>query len=89
VATAIFCQPVRPEPRPAVQSPLVVQPTGFHAVCKWIGNTAAIAAKHYLAVREEDYERAAAQDENKTTQAETDTRLCRFPLVVAPLRKIA
>ncbi len=33
----------------------------IHVVCEWIGNTAAIAAKHYLTVREEDYERAAAQ----------------------------
>ncbi len=32
----------------------------IHVVCAWIGNTAAIAAKHYLTVREEDYERAAA-----------------------------
>jgi len=31
----------------------------IHVVCGWIGNTAAIAAKHYLTVREEDYERAA------------------------------
>src|SRR6516162_277379 len=33
----------------------------IHVVCEWIGNTAAIAAKHYLIVREEDYERATAQ----------------------------
>ncbi|MSQ96750.1 MAG: site-specific integrase [Gemmataceae bacterium] len=31
----------------------------IHVVCEWIGNTAAIAAKHYLTVREEDFERAA------------------------------
>ncbi len=30
----------------------------IHVVCDWIGNTAAIAAKHYLTVREEDYQRA-------------------------------
>lgn len=30
----------------------------IHVVCEWIGNTAAIAAKHYLTVREEDYQRA-------------------------------
>jgi integrase len=30
----------------------------IHVVCAWIGNTAAIAAKHYLTVREEDFERA-------------------------------
>lgn len=33
----------------------------IHVVCQWIGNTAAIAAKHYLTVREEDYKRAAGQ----------------------------
>jgi integrase len=31
----------------------------IHVVCQWIGNTAAIAAKHYLTVREEDFERAS------------------------------
>ena len=30
----------------------------IHVVCEWIGNSAAIAAKHYLTVREEDFERA-------------------------------
>jgi hypothetical protein len=30
----------------------------IHVVCAWIGNTAAIAARHYLTVREEDYARA-------------------------------
>jgi integrase len=38
----------------------------IHVVCQWIGNTAAIAAKHYLTVREEDYERAAAQSGAKS-----------------------
>ncbi len=31
----------------------------IHVVSHWIGNTATIAAKHYLTVREEDFERAA------------------------------
>jgi integrase len=31
----------------------------LHVVCAWIGNTAMIAAKHYLQVRETDFERAA------------------------------
>ncbi len=31
----------------------------IHVVCSWIGNSAAIAAKHYLQVRESDFERAA------------------------------
>jgi integrase len=31
----------------------------LHVVCEWIGNTEMIAAKHYLQVREADFERAA------------------------------
>src|SRR6185312_1959291 len=31
----------------------------IHVVCEWIGNSAAIASKHYLTVREDDFERAA------------------------------
>ncbi|HZZ77637.1 MAG TPA: site-specific integrase [Gemmataceae bacterium] len=31
----------------------------IHVVCAWIGNTAAIAAKHYLTVRETDFQRAS------------------------------
>jgi integrase len=45
----------------------------IHVVCEWIGNTAAIAAKHYLTVREEDYERASAGG------AESGARGAHFP----------
>jgi integrase len=31
----------------------------IHVVCKWIGNSALIAARHYLQVTESDYEQAA------------------------------
>jgi len=31
----------------------------MHVVCAWIGNSQAVAAKHYLQVREEDFQRAA------------------------------
>ena len=31
----------------------------IHVVCSWIGHTAAIAQKHYLQVRDEDFDRAA------------------------------
>jgi len=31
----------------------------IHVVCAWIGNSTAIAAKHYLQVRDSDFERAA------------------------------
>ncbi len=30
----------------------------IHVVCEWIGNSAAIAAKHYLRVANSDFERA-------------------------------
>lgn len=46
----------------------------IHVVCQWIGNTAAIAAKHYLTVREEDYERAAGQ-----SGAESGAQGAHFP----------
>jgi hypothetical protein len=32
----------------------------IHVVCSWLGNTALIAAKHYLQVTEADFDRAAA-----------------------------
>lgn len=32
----------------------------IHVVCAWIGNSAAVAAKHYLQVTEEDFARAVA-----------------------------
>ena len=31
----------------------------IHVVCEWIGNSQAVAAKHYLRVTESDFERAA------------------------------
>ena len=50
----------------------------MHVVCAWIGNTQAVAAKHYLQVRDEDFERAAKRDAEddalptqKTTQQPT------------------
>jgi len=33
----------------------------IHVVCAWIGNSQAVAAAHYLTVREEDFEKAALQ----------------------------
>jgi integrase len=49
----------------------------IHVVCEWIGNSAAIAAKHYLTVREEDFDRAtkggaksgAPEAQNRAQQA--------------------
>ncbi len=46
----------------------------IHVVCAWIGNTQAVAAKHYLQVRDEDFERAAGRDAESdapTTQKPT------------------
>ena len=34
----------------------------IHVVCAWIGNTAAIAQKHYLQVTDRDFDRAAKMD---------------------------
>ena len=33
----------------------------LHHVCEWIGNSQPVAMKHYLSVRDEDYEQAARQ----------------------------
>ena len=58
----------------------------IHVVCEWIGNSAAIAAKHYLTVREEDFERAAQGGAN---QAHLRRRIRRSnrPRRVARFRK--
>ena len=43
----------------------------LHVVCSWIGNTAAIAAQHYLTVQDEDFERAATRGtESGTLEAQ-------------------
>lgn len=38
----------------------------IHDVCAWLGNTSAVAARHYLRVTDEQFERAAAVDSEKT-----------------------
>jgi len=45
----------------------------IHVVCAWIGNTQAVAAKHYLQVRDEDFDRAAGRD------ADSDARATQIP----------
>jgi len=45
----------------------------MHIVCAWIGNTQAVAAKHYLQVRDEDFDRAARHD------AYSDARATHIP----------
>ena len=37
----------------------LVESYPIHVVCAWIGNSEHIAAKHYLQVRDSDFERAA------------------------------
>jgi hypothetical protein len=34
----------------------------LHVVCAWMGNSQPVAAKHYLQIRDEDFERAAQGD---------------------------
>ena len=40
----------------------------MHVVCAWIGNSTAIAAKHYLQVTEEDFEKATQQAQQNAQQ---------------------
>ncbi|MFO0969293.1 MAG: tyrosine-type recombinase/integrase [Gemmataceae bacterium] len=46
-----------------------------HVVCAWIGNSALIAQKHYLQVRDEDFERAARGALQKAVQQPAETPL--------------
>lgn len=49
----------------------------IHKVCRWLGNTQAVAAKHYLQLRDEDFDQASrdansdAHPTQKTTQQPT------------------
>ncbi len=40
-----------------------------HVVCRWVGNSAAIANRHYLQLTEEDYERATDRAANSAARA--------------------
>ena len=40
----------------------------IHVVCKWIGNTAAIATRHYLQVTDEHFDRAVGSDQDEVAQ---------------------
>ena len=42
-------------------------------VCKWIGNTVAIAAKHYIQVSDHDFQRAAKAGKNAAQNAAQST----------------
>jgi hypothetical protein len=41
----------------------------IHVVCKWIGNTEAVARKHYLQVTDADYEKAQKASRGAATGA--------------------
>ena len=45
----------------------------IHVVCAWIGNTAAIAQKHYLQVTDQDFDRAAKTDSAKYSALQPKT----------------
>jgi integrase len=48
----------------------------LHVVCAWLGNSQPVAAKHYLQIRDEDFERAAEGDaysDAQMTQNPTQT----------------
>ncbi len=36
----------------------------IHKVCRWLGNSVAVAAKHYLSVTDDDYDRASGRCQN-------------------------
>jgi integrase len=51
----------------------------IHVVCAWIGNSAAIAVKHYLQVTEGDFEKASAlqnAQQQGLEQSSTESREC-------------
>ena len=47
----------------------------IHVVCAWLGNTQAVAAKHYLQIRDEDFQRAAGLGRD----ADSDARATQKP----------
>jgi hypothetical protein len=42
----------------------------IHVVCAWVGNTQAVATKHYLQVTDEHFDRAAQADERAQKRAQ-------------------
>ncbi|MCK4341739.1 MAG: hypothetical protein KAY37_08460, partial [Phycisphaerae bacterium] len=49
----------------------------MHVVCKWIGNSQAVAAKHYLQVTDEHFERAAKAPEAVQNPVQHSAARCR------------
>ena len=52
------------------RGPLLLAPIETQVVCDWIGNTEAVASKHYLQVTEDHFARAVEQGAPKGGQKE-------------------
>jgi len=58
----------------------LVEAFPLHVVCAWLGNSAAVAAKHYLQVRDEDFQRAIQEAvQNPVQQAPESGRKAWHP----------
>lgn len=51
----------------------------LHVVCGWIGNTAAVATKHYLQVTDEHFAQAAGGAESGALKSQLGAEAARFP----------
>ena len=58
----------------------------IHVVCSWIGNTAAIAQKHYLQVTDQDFANAAGSNSRAVTNARQSRNIA--PGISAPSRHV-
>ncbi|GAB5444346.1 MAG: hypothetical protein Fues2KO_46950 [Fuerstiella sp.] len=61
----------------------------LHVVCKWMGNSESVAKRHYLKVRDRDFERAATVGvsqgvQNTSESTETETNAARLKTQKAP-----
>jgi hypothetical protein len=52
-------QSLRLEPRPNERAGFAMRGFPSHVVCAWLGNSEAVARKHYLQDRESDFQKAA------------------------------
>lgn len=57
----------------------------LHLVCAWIGNSKAIAAKHYLQITDADFEQAAHTAAQHTPATPSTDRKAAFPIKSEPL----
>jgi len=54
----------------------------FHAVCSWLGNTPAVAVRHYLQVLDRDFDKASGH--GSAANAEADARATQYPTRAEP-----